>query len=373
VGNERNAIALAPCVELTETGLSLQPDATYEQWLQVGESLKRIDRACQWWIGDWLNAGEQRWGEMYAQAVDETDMAYETLRDYKWVANAIPLSFRNDKVPFTVCRHIAAMPADDRAVAIQRAADEGWTVQEARQNVRRLKLEAAESAKGRNTELAYSLTDTQQAVVCDAVITDPPYGILDEEWEPEDLEGFTREWASRWNSCGAHTFLIFWSQRHLLNGIEWFRQSLPDYEFTQLLIWHYPNNKKPQSCYMFKQTWEPVLYFRRKGSAAKIQADAGEWGDGLNNFDCHVAATPQSNFNDDGCKRHPAQKPVPVMRWLINAATQPGEHVCDPFTGSGTTGIAALQLGRRFTGIEINGEYAELARKRIETYGVRAA
>ena len=93
------------------------------------------DRACQWWIGDWLNAGEQRWGEMYSQAVDETELAEQTLTDYKWVASAIQFSLRNEKVSFGVHRQIASMPEADRPALIQRAADESWTVNDARKKL----------------------------------------------------------------------------------------------------------------------------------------------------------------------------------------------------------------------------------------------
>ena len=68
-------------------------------------------------------------------------------------------------------------------------------------------------------------------------------------------------------------------------------------------------------------------------------------------------------------KQHPAQKPLEVMRWLVNAATLAGEMVADPFSGSGATGIAAMQLGRSFHGIEINPDFIVLASNRIVTYG----
>jgi DNA modification methylase len=57
------------------------------------------------------------------------------------------------------------------------------------------------------------------------------------------------------------------------------------------------------------------------------------------------------------------------MAWLVNALTVPNELVADPFCGSGTTGIAALQLGRRFHGIETDPEFLELAKGRIASYG----
>lgn len=64
-------------------------------------------------------------------------------------------------------------------------------------------------------------------------------------------------------------------------------------------------------------------------------------------------------------KEHPTQKPVAVMQWAILHAGQ-AEVILDPFMGSGTTGVAALQLGRRFIGIERDERYFEIACKRIE-------
>lgn len=62
---------------------------------------------------------------------------------------------------------------------------------------------------------------------------------------------------------------------------------------------------------------------------------------------------------------HPTQKPLAVMRWCIEQAGNP-ESILDPFMGSGTTGVAAIQLGRTFTGIEREAKYFDIACKRIE-------
>ena len=62
---------------------------------------------------------------------------------------------------------------------------------------------------------------------------------------------------------------------------------------------------------------------------------------------------------------HPTVKPVDLMRWLIRLAAPPGGIVLDPFTGSGSTGIAALREARSFVGIEREPEYVALARARI--------
>lgn len=62
---------------------------------------------------------------------------------------------------------------------------------------------------------------------------------------------------------------------------------------------------------------------------------------------------------------HPTVKPVSLMRWLVRLVTPPGGWVMDPFTGSGTTGVAAVGEGMRFIGIEREPEYADIAEARI--------
>ena len=68
---------------------------------------------------------------------------------------------------------------------------------------------------------------------------------------------------------------------------------------------------------------------------------------------------------------HPTQKPVKVLNHLVRLATKPGDVIFDPFMGVGSTGVSALQLGRRFIGIEIDPLYFQAASKRIEATTTR--
>lgn len=63
---------------------------------------------------------------------------------------------------------------------------------------------------------------------------------------------------------------------------------------------------------------------------------------------------------------HPCPKPIGWMRWAVNLASLNGETILDPFMGSGTTGVAAVKLGRKFIGIEIEPKYFDIACRRIE-------
>ena len=91
---------------------------------------------------------------------------------------------------------------------------------------------------------------------------------------------------------------------------------------------------------------------------------ANTYGGNTDRFPLSVQDFPIIN-NDDPGKFHPTQKPVALMEWLIRSYTAPGATVLDCTMGSGTTGIACLNTGRSFIGIEINPEYAAAAERRI--------
>jgi len=112
------------------------------------------------------------------------------------------------------------------------------------------------------------------------------------------------------------------------------------------------------------------FFFCAKASRAEREA-------GLDGFEPRVkdADYRQPTGNDmvdriHGCgtkarNHHPTVKPLALMRWLVKLVAQPGELVLDPFTGSGSTGVACATEGREFIGIEREAEYIAIARARI--------
>jgi site-specific DNA-methyltransferase (adenine-specific) len=72
-------------------------------------------------------------------------------------------------------------------------------------------------------------------------------------------------------------------------------------------------------------------------------------------------------FNYDTTNIHPTQKPVALCRWLIETYTDAGDTVLDNCMGSGSTGVACVNVGRKFIGIELDSKYYNIAKQRIET------
>ena len=120
------------------------------------------------------------------------------------------------------------------------------------------------------------------------------------------------------------------------------------FQFVNLLAWR-KNNKTPNKYYM--QQLEFILLLR-KGKARKIN----------NMGTSNCLDVP----NIIGEKKHPTEKPVELMRIFVENSSNVGDVVLDPFMGSGSTGIACVNTERNFIGIELDEQYFEIAKSRIQ-------
>ena len=123
---------------------------------------------------------------------------------------------------------------------------------------------------------------------------------------------------------------------------------------TELLTWH-KTNPVPTCSNKYLSDTEYLLYFREHGVPIFGSYDTKrKW---------YVTPT---NTADKKLYHHPTIKPLNIIKNLITNSSLQGGVVLDCFMGSGTTGVAAKQLNRSFIGIEIDKEYYEIAKKRIE-------
>ncbi len=197
----------------------------------------------------------------------------------------------------------------------------------------------------------------------DAVICDPPYGmgyqsnqrIQRERFDRIDNDAeFDADWQRTWLR-EAHRVLresthlyLFCSDHHL--GA--FRDEVSRVGFTvkRTLVWHKGGGGIGDLAGDWMHETEFVL-FAHKGRRDLVGKRTS-----------NLLAIPKVRPGD---MVHPTQKPVGVLRPLIQKSTAPGELVLDPFCGSGSTGVACAEEGRRFIGIEKDPRYAAIARARL--------
>jgi len=99
--------------------------------------------------------------------------------------------------------------------------------------------------------------------------------------------------------------------------------------------------------------WQPILVY---GKDPQLEAKKGRHQD---------ARQFNPNEGKIGSFNHPCPKPISVMKWLVERCSLDNWTILDPFMGSGTTGVACVQTGRNFIGIEIDPTYFAIAEKRI--------
>jgi hypothetical protein len=102
-------------------------DMTMEDWERLGEFIRLTNQASQWWWGDWLNMGEDAFGEESSQALETTRWDEETLRIYSWVCRKVPAVNRLTGVPFSHYVDIAKLPVDQQRAWAEQVASEQWS------------------------------------------------------------------------------------------------------------------------------------------------------------------------------------------------------------------------------------------------------
>ncbi|MBV8992735.1 MAG: LmbU family transcriptional regulator [Pseudonocardiales bacterium] len=124
--------------------MCLSEGLPFDSWRELGCQVRRVVNCSAWWLGDWLVYGELAYGDRYKQAITDTQLGYQTLRNYAWVARNVPLSRRRDKLSFGHHAEVAALPAEDQKVWLAQAERLSWSLRQLR---RRIKAEQAVDAR----------------------------------------------------------------------------------------------------------------------------------------------------------------------------------------------------------------------------------
>ncbi len=144
---------------------------------------------------------------------------------------------------------------------------------------------------------------------------------------------------------------------HILNDISWFK----------------PNASPNLSCRFFTASHETIIWARKdKKAKHTFNYDLmknGDWPEdklkkpGLQMRSVWSMGTPKPEEKKFG--KHPTQKPLDLLKRIVLSSTNKDDVILDPFTGSSTTGIAAIANGRKFIGMDLEKKYLDLSIKRL--------
>jgi len=229
----------------------------------------------------------------------------------------------------------------------------------------------------------------------DLVFADPPYNIKKAEWDTFESQTHYVEWSLQWIREAARILkptgsLYVCGFSEILADLK-----LPASEFFQgckWLVWHYKN--KANLGNDFGRSHESLLHFRKTRKftmnvdyirvpygahtlkyPVHPQAETSQYGNGKDHEwlpnprgakPKDVIEIPVTCNGSGESTPHPTQKPEELVRKFVMASSNPGDLVVDPFSGSGTTLVAAEQLRRKWLGCDICPEYNRWAIERIE-------
>lgn len=144
-GSQLTAVRQEPRRTTTlSVGWAPKGEIDHPQWVRAGQYLGTVERVSQWWIGDWLLYGAEKWGEKYAEAAKITGYDTGSLRNMASMASHFPLSRRRDNL--TWCHHAAVASLDEAEQDhwLARAGEEKLSVADLRLELKHARSSAAE-------------------------------------------------------------------------------------------------------------------------------------------------------------------------------------------------------------------------------------
>ena len=207
----------------------------------------------------------------------------------------------------------------------------------------------------------------------DFILTDPPYNLGQHstgniplpgrtamnndvaEWDMIDFN--PEEWADEFIRILKPTGNLFIFTSYNQIG-RWYNCLDHKFDTSNFMIWHKTNPAPKIFKAGFLNSCEMIFTCWNKKHTWNFISQAE-----MHNFiESSICMKPERLSNP----KHPAQKPVAILRKMIEIASNENDIVFDPFMGVGSTGVAALDLNRRFIGVELDETYFEAAKKRIE-------
>jgi site-specific DNA-methyltransferase (adenine-specific) len=219
----------------------------------------------------------------------------------------------------------------------------------------------------------------------DLIFADPPYFLSNDgitcqagkmvsvnkgKWDKSpgvpEMHEFNARWLAACQRCLTKNGTIWVSgTNHVIYSVGFAMQQL-GFKILNHITWVKPNPPPNLSCRYFTHSAEEIIWAAKSKKSKhtfnyeEMKAESG----GRQMKSVWEIYPPERVEKEFG--KHPTQKPLKLLDRIIRASSNEGDIVMDPFIGSGTTGIAALRLGRKALGFELNPKYIKLAKMRME-------
>ena len=182
----------------------------------------------------------------------------------------------------------------------------------------------------------------------------------------EENHKFNLEWLGECQKALTKDGVIWVSgTSHIIFSVGFAMQQL-GFKILNDIVWFKSNAAPNLSCRYFTHSTETLIWAaKNKNSKHTFNYELmKQLGNGKQMRNLWEISPPKPKEKTHG--KHPTQKPVELIERILMASSNKGDFILDPFNGSGSTGVAALRLGRKYIGIELAEEYLDLTTRRLE-------
>jgi DNA modification methylase len=358
---EKNALVIDDSVSLSE-------------WKELGQNLKQIEGCVQFWIGDWARFGDKKGftgkytdPKVYDELEEITGLDRKTVKQYKRVAENTS-SNRLDDLSFTHHIEVAKLSPEKQEAFLKKASEEKLSVRDLRNEIKKAEIQTQQvqvtisenTIQGDCLEVIKKLDDG----CIDIILTDPPYGIDYVSNRANHDLSITKRGILNDGKDDAFALLDklcdilvdkMATNSHLYFFCSWsvytdFIEIISKYfQIKTTLVWDKGNKGAGDLDYDWGNQTELIIYCIK---GKKL----------VNERRGNLLSVPRIHSSK---MVHPTQKPIELLKQILEVSALSSDFIVDPFMGSGSTIKACNEMGLKSLGIELDSEMFKIANNYI--------
>jgi DNA modification methylase len=362
---EKNALVIDDSVSLSE-------------WKELGQNLKQIEGCVQFWIGDWARFGDKKGftgkytdPKVYDELEEITGLEHNTIKKYKHIAEQTSL-LRSNELPqninFSHFQEVAKLSPEKQELFLQKASEEKLSVRDLRNEIKKAEIQTQQvqvtisenTIQGDCLEVIKKLDDG----CIDIILTDPPYGIDYISNRANHDLSITKRGILNDGKDDAFALLDklcdilvdkMATNSHLYFFCSWsvytdFIEIISKYfQIKTTLVWDKGNKGAGDLDYDWGNQTELIIYCIK---GKKL----------VNERRGNLLSVPRIHSSK---MVHPTQKPIELLKQILEVSALSSDFIVDPFMGSGSTIKACNEMGLKSLGIELDSEMFKIANNYI--------
>lgn len=197
-----NSLIVPVKCKALSNGLQFPKELSYEEWQVIGNQLRYLEGAVQWWVGDWLNYGEKSYGEKYTEVIEGTGYEYQSLANIKSISSKFKISRRRENLTYSHHAEVASFEFAEQEKLLNIAEEKHFSIRQFRDFIKKKKLYKAQGT-GENewytpAEYIEMVREVMGAIDLDPASNEEANKVINAtKYFDENIDGLSQEWRGK--------------------------------------------------------------------------------------------------------------------------------------------------------------------------------